>query len=86
MEADKHAHSHLDKVLRENGYGTQIGNTIHLQHAKFHDQADSIIDLVKRKGPRKGRSIFALDQYGYKEVPTQLIQKIFAKLPSAEVI
>lgn len=86
VEADRHAHSHLDKVLRDDGYGAQIGNTIHLQHAKFQDQADSIIDFVKRKSPRNGRSIFALDQYGYKEVPTQLIQKIFAKLPSAEVI
>ena len=86
VEADKHAHSHLDKVLRDDGYGTQIGNTIHLQHAEFQDQADSIIDFVKRKSPRNGRSIFALDQYGYKEVPTQLIQKIFSKLPSAEVI
>ena len=86
VEADKHAHSHLDKVLRDDGYGGQIGKSIHLQHAKFQDQADSIIDFVKRKSPRNGRSIFALDQYGYKEVPTQLIQKIFAKLPSAEVI
>jgi three-Cys-motif partner protein len=86
VEADKHAHTHLDKVLRDDGYGDQIGTTIHLQHAKFQDQADSIIEFVKRKSPRNGRSIFALDQYGYKEVPRQLIQKIFAKLPSAEVI
>lgn len=86
VEADKHAHDHLNKVLCEEGYGGQIGNTIHLQHAKFQEQADNIIDFVKRKSPKNGRSIFALDQYGYKEVPTQLIQKIFAKLPSAEVI
>lgn len=86
IEADRHAHAHLDKVLRDKGHGNQIGNTIHLHHAKFQEQADSIIEFIKNKSPRNGRSIFALDQYGYKEVPTQLIQKIFKSLPSAEVI
>lgn len=86
VEADRHAHSHLDKVLRDEGYGHLIGDSIQLRHSKFQEQADSIIEFIKRKSPRNGRSIFALDQYGYKEVPTQLIQKIFANLPSAEVI
>jgi len=86
IEADRHAHSHLDKVLRDEGYGDRIGNTIQLRQAKFQDQADDIIAFIKRKSPKNGRSIFALDQYGYKEVPTQLIQKIFSYLPSAEVI
>lgn len=86
VEAERHAYAHLERVLRDEGHGDQIGNTIHLHHAKFQDQADSIIEFIKRKSPKNGRSIFALDQYGYKEVPTQLIQRIFAKLPSAEVI
>lgn len=85
-EADKHAYLHLDKVLREEGYGDRIGNGIFLCHAKFQDQADPIIAFIKKKSPRNGRSIFALDQYGYKQVPTHLIRKIFANLPSAEVI
>lgn len=86
IEADRHAHSHLDKVLRDEGYGDRIGNAIQLRQAKFQDQADDIITFIKRKSPRNGRSIFALDQYGYREVPTQLIRKIFSYLPSAEVI
>ena len=86
VEPDKHAHQHLDKVLREAGYGDRIGNGIFLRHAKFQDEADSIIEFIKKKSPRNGRSIFSLDQYGYKDVPTDLIRKIFAKLPSAEVI
>ncbi|MGH8493091.1 MAG: three-Cys-motif partner protein TcmP [Moraxellaceae bacterium] len=86
IEADRHAHGHLDKVLRDEGYGPEIGQSIHLKHAKFQDEADKIINFIKQKSPKNGRSIFALDQYGYKEVPTTLIQKIFANLPSAEVI
>ncbi len=86
IEADHHAYSHLDKVLRDAGYGDRIGNTIQLRHAKFQDEADGVVDFIKHKSPRNGRSIFALDQYGYKEVPTPLIRKIFSQLPSAEVI
>jgi three-Cys-motif partner protein len=86
IEADRHAYAHLDKVLRDKGYGNQIGSTIHLSHAKFQEKAGTIIDFIKNKSPRNGRSIFALDQYGYKEVPTHLIQTIFKNLPSAEVI
>lgn len=85
-ESDPHAHKHLDKVLREAGYGSQIGNGIYLEHARFQDKADAIIEFIKKKSPRNGRSIFALDQYGYKEVPTHLLRKIFEALPSAEVI
>lgn len=86
VEAEKHAYTHLDKVLREAGYGDKIGNTIQLRYARFQDEADSIIEFIKKKNPNNGRSIFMLDQYGYKEVPTQLIKHIFANLPSAEVI
>lgn len=86
IEANRDASLHLDKTLRENGYANQIGNTIQLRNAKFQDEVDNIIQSIKNKSPRNGRSIFILDQYGYKEVPTGLIQKIFANLPSAEVI
>ena len=85
-EADRHAYLHLEKVLREAGYGDRLGNGIYLDQARFQDKADSIIDFVKRKSPRNGRSIFALDQYGYMQVPTHLIRRIFASLPSAEII
>lgn len=86
VDADRHACAHLDKVLREEGYGAQIGKSIHIRHAKFQDEAVDIIEFIKKKSPKNGRSIFSLDQYGYKEVPTGLISGIFAKLPRAEVI
>lgn len=86
VEADRHAYLHLDKVLREEGYGSEIGNKIHLRHAKFHDEAMTVIQFIKQKSPRNGRSIFVLDQYGYTDVPTDLIRKIFENLSSAEVI
>ncbi len=86
IEAERDAHLHLDKVLREEGYGSALDNSIHLRHAKFQEEADGVIQFIKKKSPRNGRSIFILDQYGYKDVPTEIIQKIFANLPSAEII
>ncbi|MCB1918641.1 MAG: three-Cys-motif partner protein TcmP [Candidatus Competibacteraceae bacterium] len=86
IEAERPAYTHLDKVLREAGHGSRIGNEIHLRHARFQDEIDSIITFIRNKTPQNGRSIFVLDQYGYKEVPTQLIRRIFTHLPSAEVI
>lgn len=85
-ESDRDAYLHLDKVLREEGYGSRIGNGIYLDNVRFQDKAESIIEFIRRKSPRNGRSIFLLDQYGYKEVPTQLMRRILEALPSAEII
>ena len=45
-EADSLAHKHLAMVLREAGYGDRIGNGIYLEHARFQDKADAIIQHV----------------------------------------
>ncbi|SCX91912.1 three-Cys-motif partner protein [Nitrosospira sp. Nl5] len=86
VEPNRHACKYLEKVLIEGGYGDQIGKSVHLRKSTFQEEVDNIIAFIKRKNPRNGRSIFALDQYGYKDVPTHLIKSIFTNLPSAEVI
>jgi three-Cys-motif partner protein len=86
IETDRHAYLHLEKVLRDKGYEAELNKSIYLRNAKFQDESDGVIQFIKKKSPRNGRSIFVLDQYGYKDVPTTLIQRIFGELPSAEVI
>lgn len=86
VEKDKAACQRLEKILRERNYAPRLGVDIHVQHARFQDQAEKIIDAVQKRSPRVGRSIFVLDQYGYSEVPGQLIRHIFTSLPAAEVI
>lgn len=86
VESKRKAFQHLDMTLRAEGYASRIGQNIHLRHAKFENEADSIIDFIKKKSPRNGRSIFALDQFGYNAVPTSLIKKILTTLPGAEII
>jgi three-Cys-motif partner protein len=86
VESGIQAYRHLQKVLSEQGHSQQVGKSIHLLNSKFTDAAADITTFIKQKSPINGRSIFALDQYGYKDVPTALIRQIFAKLPSAEII
>lgn len=86
IDEDRRACAHLDKVLREEGFGDQIGSTVQIRNARFQDEVTNIIDFIAKKSPRNGRSIFSLDQYGYKDVPTDLIRGIFARLPRAEII
>lgn len=86
VEKDKAACQHLERILRERNYVPRLGVDIHVRHARFQDQAQSIIEAVQKRSPRVGRSIFVLDQYGYSEVPGQLIRRIFSALPAAEVI
>lgn len=86
IEAKKDAHQHLLKVLREDGHGSRLGQDIFVKQADFLDEAKSIIEFIKKKSPRNGRSIFALDQFGYNAVPTSVIREILQTLPGAEVI
>lgn len=76
---------HLREVLTSSAFHEALDRTIHLKVGKFEDLLPSIIADI-RKRQRKGRSIFVLDQFGYKDVPMSTIQDIFRHLPSAEVI
>lgn len=86
IEKKRQAHLHLLKVLHEHGHGSRLGTDIHVKRGAFLDEAKTIIEFIAKKSPRNGRSIFALDQFGYNAVPTGIIREIFAALPGAEVI
>lgn len=86
IEQDKGAATMLEHELKTHGYGSRIGQDIHLRNSTFEDEAPSIIEFVQKKMPRAGRAIFLLDQYGYSKVPTALINSILTKLPGSEVI
>lgn len=86
VEKHKRALSYLRRNLIERGYGDRLNADIRLLGGKFEEHFDHILSFIKTKSPRNGRSIFLLDQYGYKDVPTRHIRRIFDLLPSAEVI
>ncbi|SEM57916.1 three-Cys-motif partner protein [Pseudoxanthomonas sp. GM95] len=86
VEKNLNARQHLRVSLGERGYGERIGRDIHLIEGSFEANSEQLMKAVQAKSPRKGRSIFLLDQYGYSQVPVSQIRAIFQKLPTAEVI
>jgi three-Cys-motif partner protein len=86
VEKNIDAINYLKKTIREQGFLARLTKDIQLVNGDFTLHADNIINHVLKKSPRRGRSIFILDQYGYTDVPMQLLEKIFRLLPRAEVI
>lgn len=86
VEKNKTAANYLAKTMGEQGFSPRLKSDIHLLQGDFNLHADKIIEQVRKKSPRSGRSIFILDQYGYTQVPMPLLAKIFQTLPRAEVI
>jgi hypothetical protein len=86
VEENKETFKHLEFVLKNKGYLSPTTSKIQMLNGCFQDYAPKIIEFVQKKSPRNGRSIFILDQYGYTDVPTNLMRNIFRELPRAEII
>lgn len=86
VEKERQACAFLLKNLADRGYQDRIDQDIRVLHGTFERHYPQILKFIQAKSPRAGRSIFLLDQYGYKDVPTSQIRHIFEKLPRAEVI
>lgn len=86
IEASRAAHKVLIQEMTNRGYLSEFNNSISIRNSRFEDEAANIINRIKIKSPMAGRAIFLLDQYGYSQVPTTLINSIFKSLPGAEVI
>ena len=86
-ERNKHSHNYLNWCLKNYGYENRIGKNIFTFQADFKKALPAIIDNIKKKGASgSGRCLFFLDQYGYKEVPFDVIRKIFHDLKNAEIV
>lgn len=85
IDKDVHAIRALEDRLKKEGFGQEIGHSIHLIRGKFVAVLPSVLQHIRQHNPQNGRSLFVLDQYGYTTVPNQSIHDI-AKLPKAEII
>lgn len=87
VEKDHDAFNILTQTLINKGYGNRVNNNqdIWLFEDDFTDKVQSIVEDIKSRSKR-GRSLFLLDQYGYSEVPRELIRNIFTELPGAEIL
>lgn len=84
-EKNKNNYRYLEWCLKKNGYEDRIGKSIFPIHAGFKTALPGIIDNIKSKG-RAARCLFFLDQYGYKDVPFDIIRHIFRNLKNAEIV
>lgn len=75
----------LREVLRQRGYGSRIGQDIHIYADRFEDVSDDVIRRIQAKG-RAHRSLFFLDQYGWSAVTFATIRRIMSSLQNPEVI
>jgi three-Cys-motif partner protein len=72
-----------DALDRRLDKATRAAVTTHQGDFKVH--LDKIIADIKTAKGRRPRPIFVLDQYGYGDVPIEMIAKIMRELPKAEV-
>ncbi|MCU7858513.1 MAG: three-Cys-motif partner protein TcmP [Candidatus Thiodiazotropha sp. (ex Lucinoma kastoroae)] len=86
IEKEKDAHTLLKNTLIQEEYGARLETDIKLIHGTFEQQITPISEFIKKKNPRNGRSIFFLDQYGYTDVPTDVVRRILGSFPTAEII
>ena len=75
---------YLNKELMDRCHLPSEDISIHV--GEFEQLAPTIIESIKRRQPRAGRSIFLLDQCGYSNASLHLIGRILSELPAAEVI
>ncbi len=81
IEKDGNAFECLTAVLKERGYGSEIGKSIKLIRGDFTTHAPEVANDICRRHPRGGgRTIFFLDQCGYVQVSPKLISELHEKL------
>ena len=85
IEKDAEALTHLQKVLDESEHRGKIPDRVHLLKGEFTEHVGRIVDRVKKRGGA-GRTLFFLDQFGYSDVPFDVIRTILSELENAEVI
>ena len=85
VDKEKEHTDHLRKVLKERDYNLDSEQIV-IRSGKFEHEIDGIIQSIRERQPRAGRSIFLLDQKGFAQVDLTLIRRIFDELPATEVI
>lgn len=82
VEQDVGAHEVLRRTLTERGHGSLLGERVFLHNAGFAATLPALLADVDGRG----RTIFILDQFGYSDVPFDLLGQIFGRLTKPEVI
>lgn len=82
IEPDEGASDCLKAVLRQEGFSSLIGERVFVHNSRFEDALPNLLTYLDGRG----RTLFILDQYGYKQVPFDILNSIFTSLKKPEVI
>jgi three-Cys-motif partner protein len=77
---------YLTDLINKQNYPRSLREKISIRAGSFEEHLSDILVAVKRHSTKASRAVFVLDQYGYKDVPFSLIQRIFTELQKPEVI
>lgn len=77
--------AYLTESLEGRDYFDKFPDAIHVHHGSATEKLPRVIQSILDRSAL-GRSIFFMDQCGYKDVPHEDVRTILAKLPKAEVI
>ncbi len=84
VERKQRTCDYLNWSLSRSEFRDQKGS-VTVVKGTFENKLPDIFTEIENRGKAR-RSIFVLDQYGYKDVPMNLLRRIFSPLPNAEVI
>jgi len=78
-------YEHLKEVLARRFDKEFLTSKVRLIHGDFKAHVDEVIARLRASQRRKPNPIFILDQYGYSDVPVELIQRIMQGFKHAEI-
>lgn len=85
IDKAKEHHEFLEDELSASDYVEWLNTKIRLYRQSFESALPGIIERIQKRDNAQ-RALFILDQYAYKDVPLQLIRKIFSATKNSEVI
>lgn len=86
VEKNRTAIEFLKRTLAERGLGPNASRTVEILGGTFEKHAAPILEAARTHSPKSHRTIFVLDQDGWRQLPTAMIAQIFQTFERPEVI
>ena len=85
IDVSRNHTEYLRSEIESSAFHEDLDHTIHIWTGDFNERVDDAIEVVKRRSPQKGRSLFLLDQYGWSDLAFRTVRKILGALQKAEI-
>lgn len=86
VEKDLITYNRLNQSLSDAGFNPSKSPEIHVLHGEFNQHFPRIAQLTHQHTPKNERTIYILDQYGYKDINIEQLRRILVGNNGNEVI